>query len=181
MLKRFNVQLVLLTGFALLGALSASSQPASSETGETDPQTLRAILVELRALHNDVRLTAISQIQLTELQTQQAVVNAATERVSNARLQLSNLQSDEKRAAADVSRAEDLVSGATDASVKAAISQEIDHLRAGLAGLKSKEEGLDTSLQEAEGQLRAAQDTLDGIQKDLDATVKKLRPVAGTP
>jgi predicted nucleic acid-binding Zn-ribbon protein len=80
-----------------------------------------------------------------------------------------------------VSRAEDLVSGATDASVKAAISQEIDHLRAGLAGLKSKEEGLDTSLQEAEGQLRAAQDTLDGIQKDLDATVKKLRPVAGTP
>ena len=67
------------------------------------------------------------------------------------------------------------------ASVQAAISQEIDHLRAGLAGLKSKEEGLDTSLQEAEGQLRAAQDTLDGIQKDLDATVKKLRPVAGTP
>jgi ABC-type transporter Mla subunit MlaD len=47
-----------------------------------------------------------------------------------------------------------------------------------VAGLKGREEGLNATLQEAEGELRSAQDTLDGIQKDLNATVKRLRPVA---
>jgi len=66
----------------------------------------------------------------------------------------------------------------TDPNEKAAISGEIDRIKSAVAGLKGREEGLNATLQEAEGELRSAQDTLDGIQKDLNATVKRLRPVA---
>jgi hypothetical protein len=81
------------------------STPALSQASQPDSQTLREILSELRAMHNDVRLTAVSQILLTELQTQQTVVNQAMERASNARLQLSNLQADEKLVSADLASA----------------------------------------------------------------------------
>jgi len=172
-LNRAVVRPAWVTVFALVSALSAYGQ-----TSQTDSQTLQAILAELRGIHNDVRLTAISQILLTELQTQQTVVNQISERVSNARLQVSNLQADEKRAATELVHAEDRVGEITDLQEKTALSEEIDRMKSGLAFLKGKEEGLSTNLQEAEGELRSAQDTLDGIQKDLNATVKKLRPVA---
>jgi predicted nucleic acid-binding Zn-ribbon protein len=172
-LNRTIVRPALVTAFALVSALSAYSQAS-----QTDSQTLQAILAELRGIHNDVRLTAISQILLTELQTQQTVVNQASARVSDIRLQVSNLQVDEKRTAAELAHAEDRVGEITDPSEKAAITGEIDRMKSALAGLKSREEGLNANLQEAEGELRSAQDTLDGIQKDLNATVKRLRPVA---
>jgi len=172
-LNRTVVRPALAMAFALASALSAYSQ-----TSQTDSQTLQAILAELRGIHNDVRLTAISQILLTELQTQQTVVNQISERVSNARLQVSNLQADEKRAVTELAHAEDRVGEETDPSLKTAITENIDRMKSGLAFLKGKEEGLSTNLQEAEGELRSAQDTLDGIQRDLTATVKKLRPVA---
>jgi chromosome segregation ATPase len=177
---RLRVRLVLVTGFALLGTTLTLGQPGSGQTGETDAQTLRAILAELRALHNDVRLTAVSQILLTELESQQTVVNAATERLNSARLQLSNMQLDEKRQAADLSHVEDQARATTDSQQKTAMGEEADRLRAGLAGLKVREEAASSGLDEAERQLGSAQDTLDGIQRDLDATVKRLRPVAGT-
>jgi predicted nucleic acid-binding Zn-ribbon protein len=163
----------LVTAFALVSALSAYSQ-----TSQTDSQTLQAILAELRGIHNDVRLTAISQILLTELQTQQTVVNLASAHVSDIRLQVSNLQADEKRTAAELAHAVDRVGEITDSNEKAAITGEIDRMKSALASLKGREEGLNANLQEAEGELRSAQDTLDGIQKDLNATVKRLRPVA---
>jgi septation ring formation regulator EzrA len=174
-LNRTAVRPALMTVFALLGAVSAHSQ-----TSQTDSQTLQAILAELRGIHNDVRLTAISQILLTELQTQQTVVNQASERASNARLHVSDLQADEKRTGAELAHAEDRVGEITDPSLKTAVSDKIDEMKSALAGLKNKEEGFSTNLQQAEGELRSAQDTLDGIQKDLNATVRKLRPVAGS-
>ena len=152
-LRQFSckVGLIFFSVVALLGALSAEGQ-----VNPSDGVTLQAILAELRGLHNDVRLTAVSQILLTELQTQPTVVNQATERVSNTRLQFSNLQADEKRVTADLSRAEDALSAAADPPEKTATAQEADRLRAGFAGLKAREEGLETNLQEAEVQLRAA-------------------------
>ena len=103
-LNRTIVRPALVTAFALVSALSAHGQ-----TSQTDSQTLQAILAELRGIHNDVRLTAVSQILLTELQTRQTVVNQASERVSKARLQVSNLQAEEKRTAAELAHAEDRV------------------------------------------------------------------------
>jgi hypothetical protein len=66
--------------------------PAFSQASQSDSQTIQAILSELQGIRNDMRLTAISRILLTELQTQQTVVNAATERTNRARRDLSDLQ-----------------------------------------------------------------------------------------
>ena len=44
---------------------------------QTDSQTLQAILVEMRGLHNDVRMSQTTQILLTELEVQQTAVTRA--------------------------------------------------------------------------------------------------------
>ncbi len=153
--------------------------PSFAQATQSDSQTLQAILSEVRGMHNDMRTTAISQILLTELQTQQTVVNAATERVSNARLQFSNLQAAEKHdAAALASTQEKLADGSDPSLTKEQLSDGIDHFKSELIDLKTKEEGSNTNLQAAENQLRSAQDNLDDIQQRLDATVKKLQPIA---
>ena len=77
----------------VLAVLTLSvTMPAFSQASQSASQTIQAILSELQGIRNDMRLTAISRILLTELQTQQTVVNAATERTNRARRDLSDLQ-----------------------------------------------------------------------------------------
>lgn len=164
---------------AVLAVLALSvTMPAFSQASQSDSQTIQAILSELRDIHNDMRLTAISQILLTELQTQQTVVNAATERTNRARLDLSNLQADEKHVSAALAASQDKLTNASDTTQTKALSEAVDQFKSELTALKAREEGLGTNLQTAESQLRSAQDTLDDIQRRLDETVKKLQPVA---
>jgi hypothetical protein len=66
---------------------------------ESDSQTLRQILVEIRGIHEDVRVTESTQILLTELEMQQSVVNRDTEDADNARSKLLDIQRDRKLAA----------------------------------------------------------------------------------
>lgn len=154
------------------------STPALSQATQPDSQTLREILSELRAMHNDVRLTALSQILLTELQTQQTVVNQAMERASNARLQLSNLQADEKLVSADLASAQEKLRDEADPVKAKALSETVDRMKSGLVALKAREDTLSTNLQSADSQVRSAQEMLDDIQRRLDSTVKKLQPIA---
>lgn len=171
-MKQLRVQ----TFFAAL--ILCLSVPAFPQASQSDSQTLQAILSELRAIHNDVRWTAISQILLTELQTQQGVVSAATERVNSERLQLSNLQEEEKRESGDLVKLQDKLSDETDSVQKTLLSEAINRLKSVIPDLKVREDGLGANLQTTEGQLRSAQETLDDIQQRLDATVKKLQPIA---
>ncbi len=161
---------------AVLAVLALSvTMPAFSQASQSDSQTVQAILFELRGIHNDMRLTAMSQILLTELQVQQTVVNAATERVNGRRLELSDLQVGENQQSTDLAGLQELLGEEKDPD-RAKI--QIDQLKAVMATFKAKEAGLGTNLQTAESQLRSAQDTLDDIQRRLDETLKKLQPVA---
>jgi chromosome segregation ATPase len=153
--------------------------PAFSQASQSDSQTIQAILSELQGIRNDMRLTAISQILLTELQTQQTVVNAATERTNRARRDLSDLQAEEKHVSAALAASQDKLTAASDATQTKALSEAVDQFKSELAALNAREEGFGTNLRTAESQLRSAQDTLDDIQRRLDETVKKLQPVAG--
>src|ERR1039458_4872057 len=74
---------------------------------QTDSQTLQAILVEMRALHNDVRLGTTTQILLTEMEVQRGVVDKALEKRDNARSRVSQLQSTEKNFAAQIAQNEE--------------------------------------------------------------------------
>lgn len=155
-----------------------ATMPACSQSSQSDSQTLQAILSELRGMHDDMRLTAISEILLTELQTQQTVVNAATGRVNTARQQLLDLQAEEKRVSAALASSQDKLTDSSDTSQTKALSEAVDQLKSTVAALKAREDGLSTNLQTVESQLRSAQDTLDAIQQRLDTTVKKLQPIA---
>lgn len=166
----------LLAIFAVLG-LSAT-MPALSQSSQSDSQTLQAILSELRGMHDDMRLTAISEILLAELQTQQTVVNAATGRVNTAGQQLADLRAEEKRVSAALASSQDKLTDSSDTTQAKELSEAADQLKSALAALKAREDGVSTSLQTAESQLRSAQDTLDDIQQRLDTTVKKLQPLA---
>jgi chromosome segregation ATPase len=166
---------------AILGVLTlGATTPGFSQASQPDAQTVQAILSELQSIHKDMRVTAISQILLIELQTQQSVVNTATERVSNARRDLTNLQADEKRASADLAELQDKRNNTSDAVEAETFTATVNNLKSGLAAFKVREDGLTTTVQTAESQLRSAQETLDDIQRRLDETMKKLQPVADT-
>jgi chromosome segregation ATPase len=164
----------------MLGVLSLAAVPRGfSQAIPPDAQTLQEILAELQSIHKDMRLTTVSQILLVELQTQQTVVNAAAERVNNTRRDLSSLQADEKKTSIALADLQDRPMNTSDPAQVAMLSSTTTNLKSDLAALKVKEDGLITSVQTAESQLRSAQDTLDDVQRRLNETVKKLQPPSG--
>lgn len=165
---------VLFAVFVLGVSFSGRAQGAQS-----DSQTLRDILSELRAMHSDERLVAVSQILLAELQTQQTVVNQAEDRASSARRQLSDLRADEKRGAADLATQEGLRDEAGPADAKN-LSAVIEVMKSQLVSEKAREEAFSADLQTDEDKVRSAQEMLDDIRQRLDSAMKKLGPVGDT-
>lgn len=69
---------------------------ALAQTRDADMPTLRDILAEIRAIHEDMRITETTQLLVAELEMQQGVVNRATENADGARAKLSDLHLDQK-------------------------------------------------------------------------------------
>jgi hypothetical protein len=149
-----------------------------AQNRESDSQTLREILVEIQAIHDDMRVTQRTQIVLTEYEMQQSVVNHATENVDNARAKLVDIQRDEKLIASDVGHAEDQLSEASDPDEKKHIAEVIERDKANIAAAKIEERERTTTLQQMEERLQTAQDSLDNIQNELNAIISRLRPSA---
>jgi len=149
-----------------------------AQNRESDSQTLREILVEVQAIHDDMRVTQRTQIVLTEYEMQQSVVNHATENVDNARAKLVDIQRDEKLIASDVEHAEDQLSEASDPDEKKHIAEVIERDKANIAAAKIEERERTTTLQQMEERLQTAQDSLDNIQNELNAIISRLRPSA---
>ena len=143
---------------------------------ESDSQTLRQILVEIRGIHEEVRVTESTQILLTELEMQQSVVNRDTENADNARSKLLDIQRDEKLSASDLERAEDDLSQASKPDEQKHFADEVERLKGNIAALKIEESGRATTSQEVDQRLQAAQDSLQDIEKELKDIVARVRP-----
>ena len=156
----------------------ASASSALGQVSQSDTQTLQAILAELRAVHSELRVqearTQTIQILLYELQTQQAVINRATQRVDDARSKLSGVQEGERHVAADITRSEDVLRTTEDQTEKAGITANIERSKAELASLRSSEQDRLTNQQQAESELQRAQEAYDTIQNDLDQLMRNL-------
>jgi valyl-tRNA synthetase len=165
---------------ALFSVLPGFGQ--SSEAGQTaeptEAQTLQAILSELRSMHNDVRLSQTTQILLAELLTQQTAVTRAMQKRDDAKAKVSQMQSNERNMAAQIARFDDASNTTMDPAQKKQMTLMIENFRTSLPQVKAQEQDASNDLQEAEAALRKEQDTLAGIQDQLDAVVKKLQPVA---
>jgi hypothetical protein len=159
--------------FALLAMFGVLPGLAQSP----DTETLRDILSEIRALHNDVRLSQTTQILLTELEVQRGAVDKATEKRDNARSRLSNLQMSEKNFATEIAQDEENTKSLTlDPARQKQIADREQMLKANIAAFKSQEDDAQSALLDTETALRKEQSALQSIQDRLDEVVKKLQP-----
>ncbi|MGA1982183.1 MAG: hypothetical protein ABSG84_06895 [Acidobacteriaceae bacterium] len=167
-------------GFGQAGTAGTGNQASAAGqagTGIGDAQVLQAILVEMRGIHNDVRLSETTQILLTEMEVQRGVVDKALEKRDNARSRVSQMQVQEKNFAAQEAQLEQNASSTIDPVQQKQIAQQEQMFKANIANFKSQEDDATSALQDAENTLRKEQETLGGIQEQLDDVVKKLQPV----
>jgi len=157
----------------LLFALAATG---FSQDRESDSQTLQQILVEIRGIHEDVRVTESTQILLTELEMQQGVVNRATENADNARSKLLDMQRVQKLSASELENAEENLSRASKPDDQEHFAAEVERLKGNIAALKIEESGRTTDLQQMEQRLQTAQDSLQEIEKELNEIISRVRP-----
>ena len=163
--------------FVLFGILSVLQ--CRGQAIQTDSQTLQAILVEMRGLHNDVRLSETTQILLTELGIQQTAVNRASQRRDTLKSDVAQIQAQQKNIALELAQFEEKDRGTIDPAQKKQLTQMQEQRRSYLAIMKTQDQDRANDLQEAESALRKEQDSLAVIQDQLNDVVKKLQPVTG--
>jgi len=166
-----RIMMASLIGSALIPATLAQS-------GNDDTQTLRDILAEIRAIHEDVRVTETTQLLVAELQMQQGVVNRATENADSARAKLSDLHRDQKHLEADLQNTQEHLDKASNPDERNALSNEIDRQKSNLAEMKVAERDRTATLQQMEQRLQVAQDKLAAIEDELSAVVARLGPLS---
>jgi len=163
--------------FVLLAVFGILPGFAQTPT-QTDSQTLQAILTEMRALQNDVRLGATTQILLTEMELQRGVVDKAQEKRDSARSRVSQLQMNEKNFAAQLSQFEDAAKTTMDPVRQKQLADQQQNLKTTMANFKSQEDDATNAALDTDSTLRKEQDTLSGIQEQLNEVVKKLQPAS---
>src|SRR5579859_4031708 len=93
---RFTMRRAFWLILVVFGMRAATFGQATS----SEPQTLQALLTEVRELHQDLRISLArvqnAQILLSRLQTQQAAVTRASERLNDARSKLADAQDHQK-------------------------------------------------------------------------------------
>jgi len=164
-----------ISALVLLGILC--TLPGSGQAPQTDSQTLQAILVEMRGIHNDVRLGQTTQILLTEMEVQRGVVDKAVEKRDGQRNRVSQLQLNEKNFAVQIEQDDENLKTTLDPVLQKRLADQQQNLKQNMANFKTQEQDAVGALQDSESTLRKEQETLQGIQDQLNEVVKKLQPV----
>jgi len=164
--------------FWLLVMLFGTSAVAFGQADSSDSQALHALLTEVRALHQDL-LSSIagvqrSQILLSRVQTQQANVARAADRLNTARGRLADAQDHQKRTATEIKRAEDLLSAEENLAQQDELRDLLKHLKTELEDWTDKAQQLQTEEVEAEQQVRTGQDEFALLEAQLDELVRNL-------
>jgi chromosome segregation ATPase len=150
-----------------------------AQTTPSETETLQALLVEVRAMHRDfitsLARTQASQILLSRLQTQQAELNHASQRLNDTRLRLSQAQDEERHDSVDLERLEDELNSTSDEVKKTQLIENRNHARASIAALHITENERATAAADAEQQLSRAQETFDDLDTQLNEIVKQMQ------
>ena len=132
-----------------------------AQVRDIDSQTLRDILRELRAIHNDIRVTETTQLLVAELQMQQNVVNHATENTDNARSKLDGVHRDQKLIALELQHNQEMLDKSTNQNERRSISESIERSKSNRTALRAVEHDLSTELVDMQQRLETAQSKLD--------------------
>ena len=161
----------------LLGVPAAASAQAAS----SDSQTLQQLLTEVRELRQDLHASLVrverAQILLSRLQTQQAAVSRASQRLDDARSKLVDVQNNEKRVASNIARIQDLQTSEQDPARLKELQTMLDQLKRESELFSGEEQQRQAAELDAEQQLRLEQDKLATLESQLDDLVRSLADV----
>jgi hypothetical protein len=148
--------------------VSAFSQPAG-----TDSQTLLGILAELRQLRHELQTTsamaARAQIALYRLQRQYEAVEHTQQRVSDARLRRTRLETERNRKALEIRQAREAANHNEAPNAQQNFEEIVlPRLKSELEVFERQEQQARAEQAEAEQQLRDEQTKLDSLNDLLD-------------
>ncbi len=164
----YNAEMKLLFSFVCFAALIQAQTP-------TDSQLL---LNEVRQLRQDLAATTMTvqrtQILLFRLQLEEAAMTRATQRLDQAKSQLTSAQQRRKDMASQTQSMEEELNRTQDATQKARIPQIIANLRGQIETWTAQEQDAQSKVIDAEMQLRTEQAKHDALDAALDKLDKQL-------
>jgi len=167
----------------LVTAILAVSTVALSQSNQSDSQTLRSLLEEVRLLRQDLHTTTVAaqrvQIALYRLQLQDAAVARAARLVEEAHSKLTELAAQHKDRVTAVELSERQRDQTQDLQQRRQIEEEaLPHLKKSVERIAYDEQQQQQArTNEAEGQLRAEQVKLDALHSLLDQLDQALENV----
>lgn len=165
-------------------ALLGLSVPALGQASSADTQTLQALLSEIRALRQELRVSLNraqnTQILLARLQIQEGVITRAADRLNQARQKLSDTQIHHKELALEQKRLEES-SPATDPQEQSDLLDKISHVKSDLEVTAHLAQEQQTAEIQAEQQFRDEQDKLDALENQLDELLTNMDNSNGKP
>ena len=108
---------------------------------------MHEILAELRAIHDDLRVSETTQLLVAELRIQQNVVSRDTESVDTASAKLDEVRRIEKQEADHLEQAEDRIDKTTNAAERNNLSGEIAAEKSNIIAWKEAEHDCSMTLQ----------------------------------
>lgn len=150
----------------------------------SDAQTMQALLTEIRELRRDLRASLariqIVQILLSRLQTQQAVVTHASDRLNDARSKATDAQTHQKDVRTNLKRLEDALGSEQNPEQQKEIRDRITLAKSELEE-SADVESFQSAEAEADQQLRIEQEKLSALEAQLDELAGNLDKTDAKP
>jgi len=165
--------------FLSIVAFLGISACAIGQAASSDTQTLQALLSEVRALRQDLRVslnrTQAMQILLARFQMQEGAVTRASDLLNEARQKLLDTHVHQKELTLEVKRLEDALNAAENSDQRTALEDRIKHVKSDLEVMGNLAQQQQTTEIQAEQHLREEQDKLNALETRLDELIGTAR------
>ena len=160
-------------GQATQGTQATQSTQATHAT-QVDTQTLQALLSEVRALRQDLRMSLNRaqnmQILLARFQIQEGVITRATDRLNNARQKVLETQFHQKELAMEQKQIEDSLP-APDPQQQSDLLDRLNHVKSDVEATGRLVQQQQAAQVQVEQEMRGEQDKLNALETQLDELV----------
>ena len=164
--------------FLLLSVVFGIFSAAFAQAAPSNAQTLQAILTEVHALRQDLRVSLnraqTTQILLARFQLQEGAITRASDRLNEARQKLLDTHVQQKELALEVKRLEDALNSAENAQQQTDLHERVKHVKSDFEVAGNIAQQQQTTEIQAEQQLRAEQDKLSALETQLDELIRSM-------
>jgi len=155
----------------LLLALLAASTAAFAQSASTDSQTLQSLLAEVRQMRKDLQTTTVAshrvQILLYRLQSQQAAVARARQRVDEVHSKLAEVRLVVQHFTSEIERNEAALNDSQNPADRKEFETMLPRLKRELESQKAAEQDWETKEAEAVQNLRSEETKLTALEEQL--------------